>query len=357
MSTCRCGVFTDGRVEIQEIPIPELTGTPKGTVLIKTIYTTICGSDLLYIKHSRPIDACHGTSVHEAVGELVDIHGMTFQETSFAKGDLVLAMPSNYMESGIYRAVDETLKEDLHRIPLTGGLSEYFLSHISHIFKLPPPTPELPTFYFTAAQPLGTLLWLARKLPNLLFKDVVVYGTGQNGCLLIPLLSNMGARRIIAVDLVPERLEAAKAMKATHTILGGDIHEVARQVCAITNGGADFVFEMVGHQEETLAECVQLPRDGGTIVAFGVPCQDHYTKFPFSAMFRRNLTLMTSVFPVAAEDFAFAVELIAQQRIDPGPLFRSPWYRLENADTAFTDCAQHKDRVLKVIIDMITPRT
>ncbi|EGD78628.1 hypothetical protein PTSG_01606 [Salpingoeca rosetta] len=350
---CRCGVFVDGHVQMKEIDTPRLDGTPAGTVLIRGIYTTICGSDMLYIHKPRDIDSCDGASIHEVVGELVAVNGASLDATEFALGDIVLAMPSNYMESGIYRQVHEDLKAKLRRIPLTGGLCEYFYSHISHIFKIPDPHSQVvPLHHYTAAQPLGTLLWMVRKVPNLLFKDVVVYGAGQNGCLLVHVLSNMGARRVIAVDLVQERLDAAKEMRATHTILGGNHDEVVRRVREITDGGADFVFEMVGHQQETLSDCTRIVRDGGAIVAFGVPSDDTYTDFPFPTLFRRNITLMTSVFPLADEDFGFAVEMIAQRRVNVGPLFRSSWYSLADSNAAFVDTMTKKHQVLKVIIDL-----
>lgn len=35
--------------------------------------------------------------------------------------------------------------------------------------------------HFVAAQPVGTLIWMLRKCPNLLGKTVLVQGQGQNG--------------------------------------------------------------------------------------------------------------------------------------------------------------------------------
>ena len=61
---------------------------------------------------------------------------------------------------------------------------------------------------------------------------------------------------------------------------------------------------------------------------------------------------MTSVFPLAHEDFSFAVDLIAQGRIDVSPLFRSAWYGLGDANTAFADTTARREHVLKVIIDL-----
>eukprot|EP01147_Barroeca_monosierra_P011101 gene11101-3167_t len=361
----QCGVFVDGHVQIKEIDTPTLENTPRGTVLIKATYTTICGSDMLYIQHPRNLDYCHGGSVHEVLGEVIGLSDMSWDESGLNFRDIVLALPTNvreqivledflnYVQCGIYRGVDEETKLNIQKLPANGGLCEYFLSHMSHIFKIPNNPLHVPLHYFLAAQPLGTLLWMVRKAPNLLFKSVLVYGAGQNGCLLVQLLSNMGARHVIAVDVVPERLEAARQMKATHTFLSDDPDKLCQQVKEVTNGnGVDIVYEMVGHQQDTLIQCIQLVKEGGTVVGFGVPGSSVYAEFPFSALFRRNVSLTTSVFPTAKEDFPFAVEMIAQKRIDPAALFQSPWYSLDTSDAAFVDTMSRKPGVLKVVIDL-----
>ena len=40
--------------------LPLLKGLPEGTALIRGLYTTICGSDMLYIHKPRAIDQCVG---------------------------------------------------------------------------------------------------------------------------------------------------------------------------------------------------------------------------------------------------------------------------------------------------------
>ena len=69
--------------------------------------------------------------------------------------------------------------------------------------------------------------------------------------------------------------------------------QIIRRVRDITDGrGADIVFEMVGHQEQTISDCIEIVKEGGTVVAFGVPSTETYEAFPFSALFRRNVTLV-----------------------------------------------------------------
>jgi threonine dehydrogenase-like Zn-dependent dehydrogenase len=92
---------------------------------------------------------------------------------------------------------------------------------------------------------------------------------------------------------------------------------------------------------------------GGTAaVAFGVPAASHYHNFAFSKLFRKNATLMGSVFPRSHEDFPFAVEMIAQGRCNVAPLFNTPPFSLAEAPDAFHKCIHCKTEVMKVNIQL-----
>eukprot|EP00055_Hartaetosiga_balthica_P013762 m.72097 g.72097 ORF g.72097 m.72097 type:complete len:391 (+) comp8370_c2_seq1:85-1257(+) len=350
----RVGCYFKGHVKLMKKDVPSLDGLPAGTCIIRGIYTTICGSDMGRIHHPLNIDNCDGGSVHEVVGEVVEIYKPNEDHYGHPKveiGDIVLAMPSNYMQTGIYRGFDEQTIADLKTIPPTGGMSDFFLSHTTHVFKIPKTEPAIPLPFFTVAQPLGTLLWMVRKLPNILFKDVIILGGGQNGLLLTSVLSNLGARRVIVIDLMEKRLEAAKKMRATHVFRGGcPDEELVEKVCEVIPDGADFVFEMVGQQDKTLNLCIELAKEGGTVIGYGVPSKPTYGDFPFSRIFRKNISLVGSVFPRTQEDFGMAVEWLAQGRIDVKNLIHHPFYDFTEFDKAFQDTMHSKGEVLKVII-------
>lgn len=48
--------------------------------------------------------------------------------------------------------------------------------------------------------------------------DVAIVGQGQNGLLMTAVLANAGARRVLALDRLPERLAVSSRMGATHTL-------------------------------------------------------------------------------------------------------------------------------------------
>ncbi|EDQ84741.1 uncharacterized protein MONBRDRAFT_29895 [Monosiga brevicollis MX1] len=362
--TCWAGFYREpGHMVMEQTPRPTLEGCMPGTVLLEALYTTICGSDMLYINQPREIDHCAGASIHEAIARIVDLVPTDEPELDNPFGlttdQIVLALPSNYLHSGIFRDVPPERAQALREgVKCTGGMSQYFIGHASHCYPIPSKDkwgPGVELHHLTAAQPLGTILWMGRQLPNLLHKTVLVLGQGQNGQLATHLMASMGARRIIAADVLPERLAISTHMGATDIVQidPEDSAKAVAEVQRLTSGaGADVVLEMVGHQDSTINLCIEMVAPSGLIMAFGVPGNSLYGSFAFATLFRKNAKLQGSVFPCAHEDFPFAVELLAQGRIKAGPIFNTDPFSLEHAPDAFSKSLYAKHTVMKVIIEM-----
>lgn len=74
------------------------------------------------------------------------------------------------------------------------------------------------------------------------------YGAGAVGLSAVMAARVAGATTIIAIDVVPSRLELAKELGATHTVNSKE-EDVVEAVREITNGGADFALESTGRPE------------------------------------------------------------------------------------------------------------
>jgi len=91
----------------------------------------------------------------------------------------------------------------------------------------------------------GSVVNRAKVRPN---ESVVVIGTGGVGLNAIQGAVYSGAYPIIAVDLLDNKLEAARSFGATHTINSAQEKEPAKAVQALTSGrGADYAFVTVGN--------------------------------------------------------------------------------------------------------------
>ena len=169
------------------------------------------------------------------------------------------------------------------------------------------------------------------------------------GLLFTHMLSNLGAKTVITTDLVDFRLTVSKKMHATHTINAAKEDPVAA-VEEITEGRmADLVVEVVGHQTETINQCLQLLKREGTLLAFGVP-DDHIYDFHFADFFRKNLKFIGSVGPDAQNDFPLAMDMIAQGRLDVSPII-THHLPFTEAQLGFEMALNKKDEAIKIVFD------
>ena len=332
------------RVEVVDVEEPSLVDAPPGMIKIRVERTCLCGSDMplftydlaelqqLAIQGQRSnvpfldVNRGHvyplrpGQAAHECVGTVVESTSSRFREDDF-----VLAVPD-----------------------AQAGLCQYFCAPEGRAIHLP--GNGIAKEHILMTQPLGTVIWACQKLGNLLNLDTVVVGQGPMGLLMTHLVSNMGARTVIGMDKLDYRLEAARKMRATHTV-NVDREDAVAAVKEITGGKmADVVFEVVGHQTATIEFCMNLLRRRGAMVAFGVPDERFYSGFPFSDFIRQNLTLIGSIGPDIVPNYSLARDMIVQGRIDVSHIITHilPLQEIQKASDLFAD---RKDGAIKVVLN------
>jgi len=330
------------RVEIVEIEEPHLKNNEPGMLKVRIERACLCGSDSPWFAYDHRLSEntiptrwtkteCLGESssvyplmpglaIHECLGTVVKS-----TSTRFDEGDLVLAMPNGQ-----------------------AGLCEYFCFSDRQAIILPRDVVPLEEILMT--QPLGTVVWACKKLGNLLDLHTAVVGAGPMGLLISHMLSNLGAKTIIAIDKLDYRLKAAEKMRATH-IVNVDREDAVGAVREITEGKmADLVFEAVGHQELNYAFCVGLLRSQGTLVGFGMPDREICMDFPIWEFLTRNLTLIGSEGPDPIPNYSLARDIIAQGRIDVSPLITHilPFHEIQKAYDLFVN---REDGAIKVVLD------
>jgi Zn-dependent alcohol dehydrogenase len=98
---------------------------------------------------------------------------------------------------------------------------------------------------------------------------VCVIGCGGVGLQVIAAARLAGAAAVIAVDRGGAKLAGALARGATHAIDAGIVADPAAEVVAVTDGGVDYAFEVVGS-----AATIRMAWDGlapgGTAVVVGL---------------------------------------------------------------------------------------
>ncbi|MFP6562006.1 NAD(P)-dependent alcohol dehydrogenase [Paraburkholderia sp. B3] len=94
-------------------------------------------------------------------------------------------------------------------------------------------------------------------------------GAGAVGLSAVMAARVAGATTIVAVDIVPSRLELAKELGATHTVNSAEV-DMIEAIRALTGGGVDFALESTGNPK-VLAGAIESLGTLGAIGVVGAP--------------------------------------------------------------------------------------
>jgi alcohol dehydrogenase len=122
-------------------------------------------------------------------------------------------------------------------------------------------------------------------------ESVVVFGLGGVGLAALLGARLAGAGTLVAVDVVPEKLELARSLGATDTVVAGD--DAVAAIRELTGGGAAKAIETVG-SERVLAQAYAATRRGGTTVTVGLPHPDRALTIPAVSLVAEERTLRGS---------------------------------------------------------------
>ncbi|MGH7100894.1 MAG: zinc-dependent alcohol dehydrogenase [Acetobacteraceae bacterium] len=316
-------VRAKGVIACIEAPEPEFAA---GTVLVRTLSASLCGSDLHHLY--MPLGSHHepgrpGAPGHEAVGEV-----MESRTEAYLAGQLVLTTP------------------DVRR---AASFAEYQV--LSPDFLLPLPA-GAPPEHLVLAQPLGTVIFgLKHLMPPIVPETAVVLGQGCIGLFFAWLLKRAGVGRVITTDLEAGRRALSRRFGADLALDGRD-DAVIDAVGDLTRGrGASLVIEAAGADRSRI-QALHAAAEDGMVGLFGLPTSATLDGFPAEAFYRKKLTIRavhgTQSEPGLAS-FREALGLIGSGAIDVAPLL-THHFTLERIDDAFAAAHERRDGVLKVSI-------
>jgi S-(hydroxymethyl)glutathione dehydrogenase/alcohol dehydrogenase len=178
---------------------------------------------------------------------------------------------------------------------------------------------------------LGAALNTADIAPG---DTVAVIGCGGVGIAAIQGAHLAGAGRIIAIDPVASKREAAVRFGATDTV-EPSADGAVEQVMALTGGrGVDHAFEVVGVQA-LIEQAMAMTRRGGTTIFVGVPKYDVSVGVGVLPFIFGDRTIKGSFYgsAQALRDFPRFIGLIESGRLDLGSMVsqRLPLDRLDDA--------------------------
>ncbi|GAA4833567.1 zinc-dependent alcohol dehydrogenase family protein [Kitasatospora terrestris] len=305
-----------GRRTWGEVPDPVVRDPEDAVVRVDAV--TICGTDLHILKGDVP-EVTEGRVLgHEAVGTVVDVGPGV---RTFAAGDRVLISCISacgrcaYCRQGTYgqctggggwilgHLVDGTQAEyvrtpfadtSLHHLP--GGVTDERALLLADI---------LPTSFEVGVRN-------GRVGPG---DTVVIVGAGPIGLAAVTTARLYSPGRIVAVDLAPSRLEAAKRAGADEVLDAATGDDAAIRALSRDGLGADVAIEAVG-VPETFELCTRVVRPGGRIANVGVhgrPATLH-----LEDLWIKNVTITTGL--VDTSTTPLLLEMLAAGRLDTDDL-------------------------------------
>lgn len=306
-----------GKVVVEDVAEPEIVDAHEAIVAVQT--SAICGSDL-HIYHGRVKIEPGFTIGHEFVGTVIAA-GPAVERV--AVGDRVL---------GCFHTACGTclpcLRGDYHRCErgrtfghgaalggLQGAQAEQVLVPYADLTLRRAPEGMSGELALFAGDVMGTGYHGVASAGLTVGDSVAVLGLGPVGLCALQAARTAGARTVIGVDTVPERLAMGRSFGAVALHLSDD--DVKGSVRAATSGrGVDVVIDAVG-DPSALALALSLARPGGTISALGVyaeRCDVH-----MGLAWIKGLTIRTGVANVIAH-VDRVIDLLADGALDPAPL-------------------------------------
>src|SRR5437660_5623446 len=146
---------------------------------------------------------------------------------------------------------------------------------------------------------------------------VAVIGCGGVGDAAIAASALAGARKVIAVDVDPRRLEWARGFGATDVVDASSADPVEAIKDLTAGNGADVVIEAVG-RPETWKQAFFARDLAGTVVQVGVPSPDMTIELPLIELFGRGGALKSSWYGdcLPTRDFPMLIDLYLRGKLD-----------------------------------------
>jgi len=316
-----------------------------GDILVQMHACGICGSDLekVFGQYGKPSMRLG----HEPAGIILDV-GSNVDD--FKTGDRVFThhhvpcYSCHYCKHG-----NETTCKKYSETNLSPcGLSEEYVVpewNVTHggVLKLP----ESMTFEEAAMiEPLACCVRSWSKYNYQEGDSAAIFGVGPTGMMHVMLAHSKKLSKIFCFDVNDFRLDFAKKFNVSETINSKDENRVEKILNQTDGRGVDVAI-VATSSLKALEDAIEMVRNGGAIMMFGVPSKGAKIDLDMSKIYSKEITLVTS-YAASDSDTKEALELIESSKIDVKQLVTHT-YPITDSQKAF-DHARTGENAMKIII-------
>jgi threonine dehydrogenase-like Zn-dependent dehydrogenase len=344
--------YGGGELVVEDVAVPAINDDE---ILVRVRAASICGTDLRMLKmgHASIPKGTRRVLGHEVAGEVTEI-GSRVQ--GFTPGERVSFAPCvgcGRCDDCIAGDNNACASVQILGIAFDGGFQEYLRVPRSaiergNVFRVP----DTVTYAEAAVVEPMACCYRGQRQVDVGFRDtVVIVGAGPIGVLHTLLARLAGARRIVVSDVVASRLDMVRGLGAD-VVVDGSSEDLREVILAETSGrGADVVITTVS-SASVQSQAVELLAPKGRLCLFAGLSGSERVEIDTNRLHYQSLTL-TGTTGASISDYAACLRLVAERRIDLGPVItgRFPLDRIHEA-------IEHSSarRSLKAVVEFDTPQ-
>lgn len=288
-----------GKVAVTTVPDP--TPGPR-EVVVEVAACGLCGTDL-HILQGEFAPSLPIIPGHEFAGEVV---GTGRDVTELSVGDRVAVDPSLYCHECRYcRDGRGNLCDRWAAIGVSepGGAAQYAVAPVANCVRLPD---HVQVQDATLIEPLSCAVRGYDVLNSRLAAQVLIYGSGTMGLMMLELAKRTGAAAVDVVDINPERLATARTLGCSRTAASAD--ELDRPQ------GWEVVIDATGNAA-AIQDGLGRVAKAGTFLQFGVSDYAARAVIEPYKIYNQELTITGSM--AVLHSFERAADLFATGVLDP----------------------------------------
>ena len=332
----------------ERVPVPVCR---EGEVLVRVRAAGVCGSDIgrVMVTGTYRFPTIPG---HEFCGEVAAAGSGV---TGFQPGDRVAVAPilpcgkCAYCEAGDYGLCDDY---NYLGSRTDGGFAEYVAAPARNLIRLPD---NLSFEEGAMIEPAAVTLHGMMRVGICSGDTVAVLGCGPIGLFAVQFAKIMGATRVIAADVAPEKLELAARLGADMCI-DASAADAALRIRELTAGrGADVAVETAG-VVQTQEQCLRIARKKGRVLYLGTAHRD--VVLPpksFENIVRHELTIVGAwnsySAPFPGVEWQAAIDYVKSGALRLRPMI-THLPKLSEAPRVFAELAERKYPFTKVIFEI-----
>ena len=375
-------VTFQGTKDVQVKQVEDAKLQKKDDIIVRITSTAICGSDLHIYQGAVPAEKDYVIG-HEPMGIIEEVGP---DVTRVKKGDRVV-LPFNiscghcyYCEHDMESQCDNANpNKDIADTGAYFGFTERYgdyqggqaeLLRVPYGNFMPFVIPESCELEDEAllfmSDVLPTAYWSVENSGVKEGDTVVILGCGPIGLMTQKFAWMKGAKRVIAVDNIPYRLNHAQKMNNVETINFDQYEDAGSYIKELTSGGADVVIDCVGMDgKKSPMEAIgqKLKLQGGTLSAIEIGLNairkfgtmqltgvygSKYNMFPLGNIFERNITIKSGQAPVI-HYMPMLFDKISSGELDPTEIITHR-ISMDHASDAYRMFNDHEDEVIKVVL-------